>query len=278
MVFGSTKVGSAALILGVTVGVTEGVGAGVGAGGVKDGSENHVLRAGVDDGGVCFDCDTGVAPTSFGVGAGGGAGGTTFSFAGGLPFDFSSNSQLALREFGLTDAQDESVVPNVPKSKEASFVAAAESSGSELFEGVDSVELFALAPTLALGVWGRGADFSSFALGSKPWRNGSTSPPTIGEICAPFFLGALAKLAGLGATAGFAGHEKDWDWVALASAMEGWIVCLGGDLIAGRGVGGIGIGIGMPEREDVTIGDVSDGGGELIMGRERDGMGPAIEE
>lgn len=60
--------------------------------------------------------------------------------------------------------------------------------------------------------------------------------------------------------------------MAVCDVTAGWTDFLGGDFIAGRGVGGTGMGIGRPER-----GDVTEDGGEEIMGREREGMGPAIE-
>ena len=81
-------------MLGVTVGVAEGLGAGVGAG-VGDGSEeNQVLRMGAE-GGNCFGWTTG-AGASFGAVAGGGGKGVSFS--GGLPFEFSTNVQLPLKD------------------------------------------------------------------------------------------------------------------------------------------------------------------------------------
>ena len=66
--------------------------------------------------------------------------------------------------------------------------------------------------------------------------------------------------------------------MADAVEIEGCTNFLGGDFIAGRGVGGIGMGMGMPERGDLTIGKVVDREGEEIIGLESDGIGPAMEE
>jgi len=181
------------------LGVAEGVGTGVGAG-VGDGSEdeNHVLRMGAE-GGDCFAWNTG-ARTSFGAGVGGGPKGV--SVVGGLPFEFSSNVQLPLKDTGLGETRDRSVLPDPLKSAETSSppTNTADDSEPKLLDGEDSAELLALA--LPPGVWGRGPDLFLFALGSKPCRNGSTSPPTSGEIRETFF-DAPANLAGLGAMASF---------------------------------------------------------------------------
>ena len=66
--------------------------------------------------------------------------------------------------------------------------------------------------------------------------------------------------------------------MAEGDEIEGSTTFLGGDFLAGRGVGGTGIGIGIPERGDLKVGGVVDSGGEEIIGLERDGIGPAMDE
>ena len=100
--------------------------------------------------------------------------------------------------------------------------------GESSFLGVDSAE-----SVLSAGVLGRIGDDAcgaSFAVPFRAMRNGSPSSSATGST----FVTLLSEMTF------FAGF--------------GTMVCLVGDLIAGRGMGGVGTGNGIPERYADDVG------------------------
>lgn len=145
---------------------------------------------------------------------------------------FSMNVQLELNDVGgLGGAliNDSEVVREV-SCEEFSAVVEGESG----FLGVDSAE-----SVLSAGVLGRIGDdacgTSFFAVAFRAMRNGLLSSSATGSTFITLFSEIMY----------FAGF--------------GMMVCLVGDLIAGRGMGGVGTGNGIPERS------VDDTGGNEIV-------------